>query len=152
MRYIYVSHSCDQPSSPGQLDRVVEPSRGLQNVWRSSWKPRMTHSVVGPTSRNYVSKSRPRPNKDHISVRRVTVILTKGNCFLQTFTPLKRPKMSKPTIPPGGTFVDTLKKSFTDVPIDPKTNGISTSEFLEASESLTTLFGITRWTNLKSND
>ena len=45
--------------------------------------------------------------------------------------------------PPGGTFLDTLKKSFTDVPIDKeKDNAISTTEFLEAAESLTTLFGI----------
>ena len=44
--------------------------------------------------------------------------------------------------PPGGTFLDTLKKSFTDVPVDTeKDNAISTTEFLEAAESLTTLFG-----------
>ena len=42
--------------------------------------------------------------------------------------------------PPGGTFFDTLTKSYTDVPlVDGK---ISTSEFLEASESLVTLFGM----------
>jgi hypothetical protein len=44
--------------------------------------------------------------------------------------------------PPGGTFLDTLKKSFTDVPVDKeKDNAVSTTEFLEAAESLTTLFG-----------
>lgn len=44
--------------------------------------------------------------------------------------------------PPGGTFLDTVKKSFTDVPVDKeKDNAVSTSEFLEAAESLTTLFG-----------
>ena len=44
--------------------------------------------------------------------------------------------------PPGGTFLDTLKKSFTDVPIDKGSdNAIATTEFLEAAESLTTLFG-----------
>jgi hypothetical protein len=44
--------------------------------------------------------------------------------------------------PPGGTFLDTLKKSFTDVPIiKEKDNAIATTEFLEAAESLTTLFG-----------
>jgi len=43
--------------------------------------------------------------------------------------------------PPGGTFLDTLKRSFTDVPID-SNNAISTSEFLEAAESLTTLFDV----------
>lgn len=45
--------------------------------------------------------------------------------------------------PPGGTFLDTLKKSFTDVPIDKeKDNAIATTEFLEAAESLTTLFDV----------
>jgi hypothetical protein len=45
--------------------------------------------------------------------------------------------------PPGGTFLDSLKKSFTDVPVDKeKDNAVSTTEFLEAAESLTTLFGI----------
>jgi hypothetical protein len=44
-------------------------------------------------------------------------------------------------IPPGGTWFDTHKKSFADVPIDPKDQGISTNEFLEAAESTTTLFG-----------
>lgn len=44
--------------------------------------------------------------------------------------------------PPGGTFFDTVKKSFVDVPVDSsKDNAISTTEFLEAAESLTTLFG-----------
>ncbi|GAB7354680.1 hypothetical protein MBLNU459_g5103t2 [Dothideomycetes sp. NU459] len=43
--------------------------------------------------------------------------------------------------PPGGTFFDG-KKSFTDVPVDAaKDNAISTTPFLEAAESLTTLFG-----------
>jgi hypothetical protein len=46
------------------------------------------------------------------------------------------------SIPPNGTFFDTLKKSFVDVPLDKDSdNAISTSEFLEAAESLTTLFG-----------
>lgn len=44
--------------------------------------------------------------------------------------------------PPGGTFFDTVKKSFVDVPVDAsKDDAISTTEFLEAAESLTTLFG-----------
>ena len=46
-------------------------------------------------------------------------------------------------IPPGGTWFDTHKKSFVNVPIDPKDQGIATSEFLEAAESTTTLFGAT---------
>ena len=50
--------------------------------------------------------------------------------------------MSGQTYPPGGTFFDTLKKNFNDVPIDAsKGNAIATSDFLEAAESLTTLFG-----------
>ncbi|PMD63042.1 glycolipid transfer protein HET-C2 [Hyaloscypha bicolor E] len=45
--------------------------------------------------------------------------------------------------PPGGTFLDTFKKSFADVPVDKeKDNAISTTEFLEAAESLTTLFDV----------
>ncbi len=44
--------------------------------------------------------------------------------------------------PEGGTFLDTMKRSFTDVPVDKeKDNAISTTEFLEAAESLTTMFG-----------
>jgi hypothetical protein len=42
----------------------------------------------------------------------------------------------------GKTFLDTLKRSFTDVPVNKeKDNAIATTEFLEAAESLTTLFG-----------
>lgn len=43
-------------------------------------------------------------------------------------------------IPADGTWFDTIKKSFDDVPINAE-NGISTTEFLEAAESLVTLFG-----------
>jgi hypothetical protein len=50
---------------------------------------------------------------------------------------------STAVIPQGGTWIDTLRKSFVDVPVDTANdNGISTTEFLEASESLTTLFGM----------
>lgn len=50
---------------------------------------------------------------------------------------------SAAVIPPGGTWFDTMKKSFADVPIDTANdNGIATTEFLEAAESLTTLFGM----------
>ncbi|PKS05913.1 hypothetical protein jhhlp_007744 [Lomentospora prolificans] len=46
-------------------------------------------------------------------------------------------------IPPGKTLVDVFKRSFTDVPIDAANgNAISTSEFLEAAESLTYMFDI----------
>jgi hypothetical protein len=51
--------------------------------------------------------------------------------------------------PPGGTWLDTLKRSFVDVPIDTANdNGISTTEFLDAAESLTGLFGMSLgWIN-----
>ncbi|KAM4064698.1 glycolipid transfer protein (GLTP) domain-containing protein [Hirsutella rhossiliensis] len=49
--------------------------------------------------------------------------------------------MSAPAVPPGGTIVDTFKQSFVDVPIDAqKGNAIATTEFLDAAESLTTIF------------
>lgn len=52
--------------------------------------------------------------------------------------------MAPSAYPPGGTFFDTLKTTFTSVPIDEsKDNAISTTEFLEAAESLVTLFGTT---------
>lgn len=45
--------------------------------------------------------------------------------------------------PPGGTFFDTTKRSFTQVPVNlSKDNAISTTEFLEASESLAGLFDV----------
>jgi len=45
-------------------------------------------------------------------------------------------------VPPGGTFFDTIKKSFADVKVDQAhDNTIDTSDFLQAAESLTTLFG-----------
>jgi hypothetical protein len=62
---------------------------------------------------------------------------------------------TKNAYPPGGTFLDTLKKSFVDVPVDAaKDNAVSTTEFLEASESLTTLFdllGSVAFTPVKSD-
>ncbi|RYP04897.1 hypothetical protein DL764_004167 [Monosporascus ibericus] len=49
--------------------------------------------------------------------------------------------MSAPTFPPGGTLLDTFKKSFVDVPVDADNdNAIATTEFLDAAESLTTIF------------
>ncbi|EAU35849.1 hypothetical protein ATEG_04047 [Aspergillus terreus NIH2624] len=46
-------------------------------------------------------------------------------------------------IPPGGTWFDTIKRSFADVPIDAgNDDGISTTEFLEAAESLVALFDV----------
>lgn len=49
---------------------------------------------------------------------------------------------AKSNYPPGQTFFDTINRSFLDVPVDEANeNAISTTEFLEAAESLTTLFG-----------
>lgn len=46
------------------------------------------------------------------------------------------------TYPPGGTFFDTINKSFTDVTVQSdKDNAINTTEFLQAAEALTSLFG-----------
>lgn len=51
--------------------------------------------------------------------------------------------MSAPTFPPGGTVVRGFKRSFTEVPIDEANgNAVSTTEFLEAAEALTTMFGM----------
>jgi len=51
--------------------------------------------------------------------------------------------MSAPVIPPGGTIVQTFKQSFTNVSIDAdKANAIDTTQFLDAAESLTTMFGM----------
>ncbi|KAK0276865.1 hypothetical protein LTR02_004593 [Friedmanniomyces endolithicus] len=45
--------------------------------------------------------------------------------------------------PPGGTYFDNGKRSFTQVPMNTsKENAISTSEYLEASEALTGLFDV----------
>ncbi len=50
--------------------------------------------------------------------------------------------MATTQIPEGGTYLDTFKQSFTTVPIDAENgNAISTTEFLEAAESLTSMFG-----------
>lgn len=47
------------------------------------------------------------------------------------------------TYPPGGSFFDTINKSFTDVTVQAdKGNAINTTEFLQAAESLTSLFGM----------
>ncbi|KAJ8111091.1 hypothetical protein ONZ43_g5709 [Nemania bipapillata] len=49
--------------------------------------------------------------------------------------------MSSPAIPQGATLISTFKRSFVDVPVDAQSdNAISTTEFLEAAESLTTMF------------
>ncbi|KAK0620448.1 glycolipid transfer protein domain-containing protein [Immersiella caudata] len=51
--------------------------------------------------------------------------------------------MAAVQIPAGGTYLDTMKRDFTKVPVDAvKSNAISTSEFLEAAESLTTMFDL----------
>ncbi|KAJ5668559.1 uncharacterized protein N7477_007129 [Penicillium maclennaniae] len=46
-------------------------------------------------------------------------------------------------VPADGTWFDTLKKSFADVPIDAANDdAISTAEFLEAAEALVSLFDV----------
>lgn len=61
--------------------------------------------------------------------------------------------MSAPTIPPGGTIVDTFKRSFTNVKIDEANdNAIDTSEFLEAVESLVTMFGTKYYAQTPARD
>ncbi|KAI1090266.1 het-c [Rostrohypoxylon terebratum] len=51
--------------------------------------------------------------------------------------------MSAPAFPAGGTLLQTFKKSFVDVPVDANNdNAISTTEFLDAAESLTTMFDV----------
>jgi hypothetical protein len=45
-------------------------------------------------------------------------------------------------IPVQGTIIDTFRQSFVDVPVDAeRDNAVSTTEFLDAAESLTTIFG-----------
>ncbi|KAI0529907.1 glycolipid transfer protein domain-containing protein [Xylaria digitata] len=49
--------------------------------------------------------------------------------------------MSAPAVPEGATLLSTFKRSFVDVPVDANNdNAISTTEFLDAAESLTTMF------------
>ena len=50
--------------------------------------------------------------------------------------------MSGFKIPPGQTWFDTHKQSFQDVPINPNDKGIATTEFLDASAAVPTLFGM----------
>lgn len=73
------------------------------------------------------------------------------NTFIPNCVPISTIiSMAPPTYPPGGTFFDTLKKNFNDVPIDEsKGNAIATGPFLEASESLTTLFGMCFYHSIK---
>ena len=73
---------------------------------------------------------------------RLSVTSTPHHRLLLDLTADNTIMASTDSYPPGGTFLDTLKKSFSDVPVDmEKNNAIATTEFLEAAESLTTLFG-----------
>jgi len=46
------------------------------------------------------------------------------------------------TLPVQGTILDTFRQSFVNVPIDSeRANAVSTTEFLDAAESLITIFG-----------
>ncbi len=45
------------------------------------------------------------------------------------------------TFPAGGTWFDTLRKSFADIPVDASNDhAIPTTEFLEAADGLALLF------------
>ena len=67
----------------------------------------------------------------------LSIASSKANYPTMTSTP-----SSTSTYPAGGTWFDTLKKSFVHVPIDAGNgNAVDTTAFLEAAESLTTLFG-----------
>ncbi|EXK44291.1 hypothetical protein FOXG_04150 [Fusarium oxysporum f. sp. lycopersici 4287] len=60
--------------------------------------------------------------------------------FSSSFTS-PSPIIMSAVYPPGGTIVQSLKRTFADVPVDEANgNAVSTVEFLEASESLTTIF------------
>ena len=67
--------------------------------------------------------------------------------FLELFTIILTPSpiMAVPhsvPFPSGGTWFDTLHKTFDHVQVEANNdNAIPTSDFLEAAESLTTLFG-----------
>lgn len=52
--------------------------------------------------------------------------------------------MSEPAFPPGGTYFDSAKRSFNQVPVDDSKDGgaIHTTEFLEAAESVAGLFDV----------
>ncbi|KAI0392403.1 glycolipid transfer protein [Xylariaceae sp. FL0594] len=51
--------------------------------------------------------------------------------------------MSAPAVPQGATLFSTFKRSFVDVPVDAeKDNAISTTEFLEAAEAITSMFDV----------
>jgi len=51
--------------------------------------------------------------------------------------------MSALAIPEGATIVHTFKQSFVDVPIDAENgNAVATTQFLDAAESLTTMFDV----------
>jgi hypothetical protein len=76
------------------------------------------------------------------------------SCPLSSLSPKPRPLHPTPTtdtmaaVPPGGTFFDTLKRSFSDVPVE--SGKIATTEFLEACEGLTTLFGMHVYLSMSS--
>lgn len=91
---------------------------------KSKWSPLFAHSSSSPCLRNCFSSSSSTLSFS-ISFHRTQIMAT-VNAY-----------------PPGGTFLDTLKTSFVDVPVNKeKDNAVSTTEFLQAAESLTTLFDV----------
>jgi len=50
--------------------------------------------------------------------------------------------MAAVQIPENSTYIDTMKRNFTSVTVDGSNgNAINTEEFLDAAESLTSMFG-----------
>jgi hypothetical protein len=102
-----------------------------------AWCSRMPHQATR------VERTRSSPlGRDHLSITNLSAFSFKLHIHLSQ-------RINSITItmaaayPPGQTFFDNVKKSFVDVPVvDSKDSAIPTTEFLEAAESLTTLFDV----------
>lgn len=94
--------------------------------------------TLGRSGRNFIWKLPPDEHSTFLTF--VSFLFPAFPSTLLSFQP-NQPITTPDTMafPPGGTFFDTLKRNFTDVPVD---SGIATTQFLEAAESLTTLFGV----------
>ena len=115
-----VSQSADRTPSPG-YSALDEACPAIA---------RILHAIATP----------PAPLTTHLCPTYIVQFTTVTHT--QRSLPSNPTTMAAPTYPPGGTFFDTLKKSFVDVPVDTANdNAIDTQSFLEAAEALTTLFG-----------
>ena len=80
----------------------------------------------------------PLPLRRGLQLKREVSIIPRANT-VGSQSKMSSEKMSSDT---GASWFGGLKKSFVDVPIDVNNNNaIATTEFLEAAESLSTLFG-----------